>query len=219
MAKGISKQDIDEKLQREEWIAEEQWHIENATTNLSDFMQPVVVGEEVKNTEVFSPAGEAQMLADLWESVPALILTGSLSCPPARRFNAVANELRKEFGAQVNVVVLYLIDAHPNGDLCPYTGTDWLTSDNEAAGILVRQPVDLEQRIELASRYIEHLGLEVPVVIDNMDNAAWAALGRWPNMAVLVGNDGNCIFWQDWVSPDELRKLLADHLAGAHDYG
>jgi thiol-disulfide isomerase/thioredoxin len=220
MSKGISKQDTADEPQRREWMAEAEWHLENATTDLSEFMRPLakgkVIGEAygviIAEVEVCTPEGEKCFLADTWRGRPVLLLTGSLSCPPSRLYNPVINDLREEFGDRINMAVLYVIDAHPSGAPCPYTGTDWLTKDNQEEAVLVRQPAKQNNRNALAAKYREQLGLKVPVLVDNMDNTAWQALGRSPNMAVLIDKNSQCAVFQDWVQPDALRELLREHL-------
>jgi hypothetical protein len=140
------------------------------------------------------------------------LLTGSLTCPPSRLYNPAINNLREEFGDRINMAVLYVIDAHPSGSVCPYTGTDWLTKDNKDAGLLVRQPTKQNERNALAAKYREQLGLKVPVLVDNMENSAWEALGRSPNMAVLINKNSECAVFQDWFQPEVLHELLREHL-------
>jgi thiol-disulfide isomerase/thioredoxin len=220
MSKDISKQDKAEEGLRSEWIAEEKWHLENATTDLSQFMRPLspgeVIGEAfgvtISEVEVCTPEGEKCFLADTWRGRPVLLLTGSLSCPPSRRFNPAINDLREEFGARINMAVLYVIDAHPSSSASPYTGTDWLTKDNKDEAVLVRQPAKQNDRNALAAKYRERLGLKVPVFVDTMENAAWKALGCSPNMAVLIDKSSKCAVFQDWFNPDELREMLREYL-------
>jgi hypothetical protein len=202
----------DDEQNRREWIADEQWHIENATTDLTQFMRPLSRGEIIDDAAVFSLTGAQQQLSELWREGPALLVTGSLSCPPSRIFNPALNRVQEQY-PELNIVVLYVIDAHPSGDCCPYTGTDWLTEDNREADIHVRQPTTQDQRNKLAQRYAQQLELQVPVVIDNMDNAAWNGLNRWPNMAALIGRDGGLLAYQEWLKPEALIAVLDDTLA------
>jgi len=192
----------------DKWVSEEQWHIENATVDVSQFMTGVAPGARVPDTMVYTPEGAETTLHKLWTDKPALILTGSISCPPARALNAAANALQDEFGAQLQVAVLYVIDAHPDGDLCPYTGTSWVTQTNQDEDVLIRQPRDQAERNALAVRYRELLDIKAPVLVDNMDNTAWAALGKSPNTAMLINTGGQCEYCELWFRPDELRVAL-----------
>ena len=189
-------------------MAEAQWHIENATLDVTQFMQAVPEGAALADAEVFTPEGEAMPLSSLWAERPALLVTGSMTCPPSRRLNPVTSKLAEEFGDRLNVAVLYIIDAHPSGDLCPYTGTDWVTTTNQEEGVLIRQPRDQEERNSRAGEYRTTLELSVPVLVDNMRNEAWAALGKSPHTAVLVNTSGQGLEYQTWFHPDELKARL-----------
>lgn len=176
-------------------------------------MRPLAVGSGIPAAPVvYTATAEAVSLHQLWADRPALIVTGSLTCPPSRIFNPALNRLQQQFGSRAHVCLLYVIDAHPADSACPYTGTEWLTEDNEADGLFVSQPVTLDERMALARRFAERVQLETAVYVDGMDNAGWDALGRSPNMAALIGTDGRCRFYQAWLMPDALAAALETEL-------
>ena len=176
-------------------------------------MRPLLRGDPLPDARIYTEQGEPLGLQDLWAEQPVLIVTGSLTCPPSRVFNPALNDLRRRFGNSTHICLLYVIDAHPSDSACPYTGTTWVTEDNEAEQLFIPQPVTLEERIALARRFAQQAELDVPVYIDDMNNAAWDALGRSPNMAVLVGTDGCCRLYQDWIMPNALASDLESELA------
>ena len=104
MASDISNQSDGDEAGRREWIDEEQWHIENATTDVSQFMRPIAQGSRIADATVLTPGGDQISLASLRENKPALIITGSISCPPSRVFNVRANQLHDDFGSHVSVL-------------------------------------------------------------------------------------------------------------------
>jgi len=161
------------------------------------------------DSEVFSLAGASLSLSSFWHSAPVLLVTSSMTCPPSRQITPSVSEFAERYTA-LQIVVLYVIDAHPEGDLCPYTGTNWLTKDNREAGILRAQPQTQQERNALAAGFRSMVGLPVPVVVDNMQNAGWVALGRVANSAMLIDSEGRCVFSQPWLRPDELPRLLAE---------
>jgi hypothetical protein len=198
-------------------ITEAEWHIRNATVDVSSFIVGVPVGSQIADAEVFSPAGDALTLASLWTDQPALIVTGSLSCPPSRRLNPLTSRIAEKFTGRLNVAVLYVLDAHPSGDHCPYTGTDWVSVSNEDEKILIRQPRDQAERNSRALEYQERLRLTEMLLVDNMDNTAWAALGKSPNAAILVNTDGTCLVCQHWFEPDGLTDIVEQNLRNKNE--
>ena len=199
----------------DEWVAEEQWHVENATVDMSIMLQGVEPGQQIGDTTLYRLDGESVSLASLWSVKPLLIISGSMTCPPSRMLNAQVNELAERY-PQLNVINLYVIDAHPDGeldgDLCPYTGTDWLGKDNKEANVRHAQPKTLDERRSLASHYRDTLGITADVLLDDMENGLWEALGRLPNSAVLLDTDGKCLFCQQWFMSDDIHALIAEHL-------
>ena len=206
----VTAPDHDSAQARE--IAEAEWHIKNATVDVASFIVGVPVGSQIADAEVFLPAGDALTLASLWAEQPALIVTGSLTCPPSRRMNPLTSRIAEQFAGRLNVAVLYVLDAHPSGDHCPYTGTDWVTISNKDEKILIRQPRDQAERNSRALEYQERLTLTQMLLVDNMDNTAWAALGKSPNAAILVKTDGTCLACQHWFEPDGLMDMLEQKL-------
>lgn len=196
---------------RQKEIAESEWHIANATVDVSEFIKEFPVGEIVRDTEVFDIEGQPLQLASLWARRPLLIVNGSLSCPPSRRLNAAVNQIAMRYADTLRVIMLYVIEAHPDGDVCPYTGTDWLSQTNENEAVRVRQPRDLFERCRRAAELRNSLGLQVQVVVDSMHNEAWAATGKSPNSALLVSMDGECLISQQWFAPDDLVTSLDQH--------
>jgi hypothetical protein len=151
----------------------------------------------------------------LWSNKPTLIMTGSHTCPVFRGKVEAFEGLRKEFGDKMNFVVLYTIEAHPKGDPCPYTGKEWVTEQNEKAGLLVSQPKTMERREERARTCVRECKLTAPVVVDQMDNAAWKAYGGAPNSACLVGRDGRVIEEEGWFNPEKMRAAIEKALAAS----
>src|SRR5204862_4722834 len=121
---------------------------------------------------------------------PLVLVTGSITCNVARRQQKEVDALRQQFGDSIRVIVIYTIEAHPKGDPCPYTGKEWVPKDNELDGVLVPQPHDLAGRLALAREYQRRFDHGTPILVDTMDNASWEALGKAPNLGLLVDQSG-----------------------------
>ena len=144
------------------------------------------------------------------EEKPTLIMTASLTCPVARRRIAQLDQIHQQFGDQIHAVVLYTIEAHPKGDPAPNRGEEWVTTPNEQQGILHRQPTTVDERRELAARFVELTGTAVPIVLDNMDNTGWETIGRAPNAAILLRPDGAVAAKHGWFDgPTMIESITA----------
>lgn len=152
--------------------------------------------------------GQTVKLSDLWRQKLTIIMTGSQSCPVFRRQLKSFESLSKEFAAKVNFLIVYTIEAHPKGDSSPYTGKEWVTSENERLGLLIPQPKTMEERMKRASTCVITEKITTSVVVDTMDDKVWKAWGNAPNCAYLIGTDGRVIAAQPWMEPSALRSSI-----------
>ena len=173
----------------------------------------VVVGTQVPDIDVYDLSGNAVRLSSLWADKPVLLVTGSLTCPPSRRTLPDTAAVLDEYKKRLNVAVLYVIDAHPKGDLSPYSGEEWVTKENIEEGILIRQPRNQDERISRAVELQELLGLSAPIMVDNMDNIGWESIGNRPNSATLISKDGTVLEHQKWFDNENIRHVIERHLS------
>ncbi len=77
----------------------------------------------------------------------------------------------------------------------------------------IDQPETLEERLALASRCREDLGLERTIVVDRMDNAVRDAYGGLPNSAYIIAPGGEIVFKEPWARAGNWAPVL-DSLLG-----
>lgn len=171
------------------------------------------VGTQVPDIDVYDLSGKAVRLSSLWADKPVLLVTGSLTCPPSRRTLPDTRAILDEYKKRLNVAVLYVIDAHPKGDLSPYSGEEWVTKTNIEEGILIRQPRNQDERISRAVELQELLGLSAPIMVDDMDNIGWESIGNRPNSATLISKDGIVLEHQKWFDNENIRHVIERHLS------
>ena len=56
------------------------------------------------------------------------------------------------------------------------------------------------------------LQLDIPWIIDNMDNTLQKTYGGMPNMEFVIDRDGTLLASWDWAKPEELMKVLEERL-------
>lgn len=140
---------------------------------------------------------------------PMALVTCSLTCNVARRQQREVAALQQRLGDRALVVMVYTIDAHPKTDACPYTGVEWVPQQNETDDVLVRQPVTFDERLALARRYADSLAKGTTVLVDAMDDAAWIALGRAPNLGLAIGADGIVRARTGWFDAKAIEAALS----------
>lgn len=112
-------------------------------------------------------------------------------------------KLYKEYGEQVQFLVIYIREAHPTDG--------WQVRANEQEKILVEQPTSLDERIDVASKMCTELKLTIPTVIDQLDDKVGKAYAGWPDRLYLVDTQGK-ISYQGGPGP---RGFLPDELETA----
>ena len=90
-------------------------------------------------------------------------------------------------------VLLYTVEAHPEGSDSPYTEGEWISAKNKAANIHCAQPSTLDERIYLAQDLVLSLGGDLDCLVDDMDNTCWQTLGAAPNMGLLIDQQGRVV--------------------------
>jgi len=168
----------------------------------------VQIGDTMPALGLYDANGKKTELSAAWEKSPALIVTGSLTCPIARRKCPLLQKTLAGLDDKVDVVIVYTVEAHPEGDPSPNAGKTETPMINMQSGIVYGQPKTLSKRIELMKAFVERTGIEYTVLIDDMDNRAWKAFGGGPNLALLVDRNGKVVAKQGWLDPDTIRDEI-----------
>ncbi len=109
----------------------------------------------------------------------------------------------------MHFVIIYTREAHPaDSQRQGRYSTD-------AEGNPVYQPQTYEARLELARKTVTEEGIEVPVLVDEIDNPIWCTYGPAPNIAYLIGTDGRIVEKQGWYQPELMEAAIEKYLAGA----
>jgi hypothetical protein len=86
----------------------------------------------------------------------------------------------------VGFFVVYIKEAHPEDG--------WVTERNRRADVRVQDPTTDEERADVATTCVVRLRIEIPVLIDRIDNVVGSAYGGWPSRLYLIGCDGRIAF-------------------------
>ena len=165
-------------------------------------------GERLPELILHDIEGNQQQLSRCWDKQPTLLVTMSLSCGQSRRHARALRRLSRRFEQYINTVIIYVVEAHPIDAPSPYAGRIWVTTKNEIAGIRCAQPRTLLGRIELAHQLRRRFRLSTSMLIDALDDRAWRAFGRAPNVAILVHPDGRIAVKQGWFEPQEMARAI-----------
>lgn len=106
--------------------------------------------------------------------------------------------------------VVYIAEAH--------AVDGWQMDSNEAEGIRVPQPKAWAERVAVAMRCAEALGLSIPTLVDGMDDAALRAFAAWPERLFVADAGGRLVYCGGPgpfdFKPDAARAALRALLGG-----
>jgi len=83
--------------------------------------------------------------------------------------------------------------------------------------VLVRQHQSFEERVEVGQTCMLKMALEIPALVDEMDDAVAAAYAAMPERLYLVGRDGRIAYQGGmgpmFFRPGEWEEAIKSHLA------
>ena len=83
--------------------------------------------------------------------------------------------------------------------------------------MLVRQHQSFEERVEVAQTCMLKMALEIPALVDEMDDAVAAAYAAMPERLYLVGRDGRIAYQGGmgpmFFRPGEWEEAIKSYLA------
>ncbi len=92
----------------------------------------------------------------------------------------------RQYRDRAEFFVVYIKEAHPEDG--------WTSQGNEEAEIHVWDPTTTEERIEVAQTCSLRLDIEIPILLDGIDNDVARAYGALPDRLYLIGRDGRVAY-------------------------
>jgi len=153
-------------------------------------------------------------LAELHAKKPAVLVFGSMTCPPFKGQLEAVDAVYADFSDRPEFLFIYIREAHPDSVLS-------VVKSNQTEGLLkIAQASSLAERIETAAVCQRTMELKMPIAIDSMGNKTSRDYAGWPNRCVVVGTDGR-VSYKAEVGPgstnaQRLRSWLTANLAGGN---
>ena len=120
------------------------------------------------------------------------------------------HELWETYREQVNFLVVYIREAHPE--------EGWVITSNREEDIVVNDPTTSAERLEVAASCAINLQINMPVIVDDIDDGIASAYGALPDRLYLVATDGSIAHQGEpgpWgFDPAALRQAIAENLPG-----
>jgi len=88
--------------------------------------------------------------------------------------------------------------------------------ENERDAVLFRQHRSMEERVDVGAACMVKMALELPAVVDEMDDAVSKAYAAMPERLYLIGSDGRVAYKGGqgpmFFRPDEWEQAIEAHL-------
>lgn len=110
----------------------------------------------------------------------------------------------REAAGRAMFVLVYVREAHALDE--------WVTKDNVADGIEVRQPAALDARCDAAAAMCGRLDVTIPAVADTLDDRVSALYGAWPDRLYVLDEAGVVVHKAAvgpfGFKPEDVRQVL-----------
>ena len=128
------------------------------------------------------------------------------------------NAIYDTYKSDIEFYCVYVKEAHPEDNIGGYQ-----TKPNTDEGIIFNQHTNIEERAEVAQVCMMRMNLEMPMVLDDMDDTAEKAYVAYPDRLYLVGADGRVAYrsevgpvgfivddWENAIKALLARKIAAE---------
>lgn len=169
---------------------------------------PFFNGDLIPNFTLYDLNGDSlNMQSLLSNGKPVVIVALNYTCPYVRNKVPIYNDILATYGSQVEIIGIYQLEAHPDNDYSPNSGTYGNVSANVNAGIVIDQHATYLDRKLAAQQLITNEGLNIPVYMDGPCNEWWDAFGPGPATGYIIKPDGTVFVKHGWF----------DKIANGHD--
>jgi hypothetical protein len=177
----------------------------------ADVGAKIQAGERAVDFTLKDTRGKDVRLADLLERKPVLLVQGSWTCPRFQEERAGLEETLKRFRNDLEIVIVYNIEAHPAGnDPGPYKGRPNAKDFSDR-----KQPRTYEERLRNARDVARDTA--IPVLVDTLDqdgsNPVWCTYGTCASCSWLIRQDGMVEAQHEWHDRPSMEASIEGLLA------
>jgi type I thyroxine 5'-deiodinase len=94
--------------------------------------------------------------------------------------------MHRKYADRARFLTVYIKEAHPEDE--------WQMDSNEKEDVCYPQPKTLEQRVAIANDFVKRFHYDVPILVDDMENAANETYAGWPERFYILDESGKIVF-------------------------
>jgi len=144
------------------------------------------VGEVAPDFTLVDLQGNSVTLFKEVGDKPIVLIFGNFTCGPFRSQSGNIEKLYERYKDQAKFFLVYVREAHPSDG--------WWMLSNQRAGIELAQPQQEDERRVIAERCQTHLNLEMPFLVDGIDDHVGTIYSGMPNRLYVIDQEGKIVF-------------------------
>lgn len=117
---------------------------------------------------------------------PIVLIFGNFTCGPFRSQSGNIEKLYHRYQDRAKFFLVYVREAHPSDG--------WWMMSNQRVGIDLSQPKSDSDRRSIAETCQKHLDIDIPFLVDGVDDAVGAVYSGMPNRLYLIDQNGRIAF-------------------------
>jgi len=167
-----------------------------------------LVGHPAPDLELRRPDGERLSLSAFRSGSPLVLVLGSYTCPQLRHGAPAVNRLYARYHDRVRFLLVYIREAHPEGD-------GWESTINRREGVSLPAARSAAERAEHAELCRRELRIPYRAALDDLDGRAESAFAAFPSRVFVVDSQGT-VTYSSALDVETFRpSALEDALAAA----
>ena len=119
--------------------------------------------------------------------------------------------MQRRYGAHADFLTVYIKEAHPLDE--------WQMDSNVEEDVCYRQPKTLAERVAIANDFVSRFRYPLPLLVDDMDNAANGLYAGWPERLYVIEPSGAIVYKGEpgpfGFHPEEVEAWLAQRFPAA----
>lgn len=125
-------------------------------------------------------------LSDVVGDKPVVLVFGNFTCSPFRSQAGNVEQVYRRYRDRAEFLFIYVREAHPIDG--------WRASGNDRVDITIAQPKNYEDRVRVAQTCQQHLDLDLPFLVDTIDDAVGAKYSGMPSRLYLIDRAGKVAY-------------------------
>ncbi len=116
--------------------------------------------------------------------------------------------MHRQYRGRVEFLVVYIQEAHPSDG--------WQMQINVDEDVVYKQPKSFDEREHVAEACSLELKLDIPTLVDDMEDSTDLAYSALPDRLYLIGTDGRIAYRSErgpmGFRPEELEAAIKEYL-------